>query len=257
MAAGLDLFLLICRASLRARRPVFFEPPAANLFRGSLGMQLPEELFRPASQTGPSGLRDRPRPFVLRCAHLDGCSFQPGETFDFGLHLFSPRPAPFQDALRRLGWAELDTWTQHEQVISLEPAARDVSAVRVEFLTPAELKPTVPRGQLPHFPILLARLRDRLSALRSFYGEGPLNVDFQGLAERSACVTIAGGQVQWTSAERHSRRTGQSHPLGGFTGFADYRGALTEFLPWLEAGYFTGVGRQTVWGKGVIQTVIL
>ena len=50
--------------------------------------------------------------------------------------------------------------------------------------------------------------------------------------------------------ERRSTRTGQTHSIGGFVGIAEYEGDLAEFLPYLEAGRWTGVGRQSVWGKG-------
>jgi hypothetical protein len=53
--------------------------------------------------------------------------------------------------------------------------------------------------------------------------------------------------------ERRSSRTVQVHPLGGFVGGAEYEGELTEFLPWLQAACWTGVGRQTVWGKGALR----
>jgi hypothetical protein len=36
-------------------------------------------------------------------------------------------------------------------------------------------------------------------------------------------------------------------------GEAQYEGDLAEFVPFLEAAQFTGVGRQTVWGKGQIE----
>ena len=37
------------------------------------------------------------------------------------------------------------------------------------------------------------------------------------------------------------------------TGEVEYGGELGEFLPYLEAGQWIGVGRQTVWGKGEIR----
>jgi hypothetical protein len=52
---------------------------------------------------------------------------------------------------------------------------------------------------------------------------------------------------------RRSSRTGQAHGIGGFSGFAEYEGDLAEFVPWLEAAQWTGVGRQSVWGKGEIR----
>ena len=56
--------------------------------------------------------------------------------------------------------------------------------------------------------------------------------------------------IQHVEASRRSARTGQIHSLGGFVGEAEYRGALTEFVPYLRAAHWTGVGRQTAWGKG-------
>ncbi|MCU1257176.1 MAG: hypothetical protein JWO80_61, partial [Bryobacterales bacterium] len=40
--------------------------------------------------------------------------------------------------------------------------------------------------------------------------------------------------------------------IGGFLGTAEYEGELAEFLPYLQAAKWTGVGRQSVWGKGEI-----
>jgi CRISPR/Cas system endoribonuclease Cas6 (RAMP superfamily) len=52
--------------------------------------------------------------------------------------------------------------------------------------------------------------------------------------------------------ERRSSRTGQTHSIGGFVGEAEYEGDLAEFVPYLKAAKWVGVGRQTVWGKGEI-----
>jgi hypothetical protein len=58
--------------------------------------------------------------------------------------------------------------------------------------------------------------------------------------------------IRHTDVERRSSRTGQVHPIGGFIGEAEYEGNLTEFVSYLRAARWTGVGRQTVWGKGEI-----
>ena len=36
---------------------------------------------------------------------------------------------------------------------------------------------------------------------------------------------------------------------------AEYAGHLAEFLPWLRAARWVGVGRQTVWGKGDVRVL--
>lgn len=38
---------------------------------------------------------------------------------------------------------------------------------------------------------------------------------------------------------------------------AEYEGDLAEFIPYIDAARWTGVGRQSVWGKGEIAFQIL
>lgn len=256
MAAGLGLEVLAGRISLRARRPIQFPVPASNRFRGALGFQLPEELFRPSAADGPSGFRDRPRPFVLRCRDLDAACLETGESFSLDLHLFTGDSKPFQYAFEHLSWAELVDWRESSHSLLLDEPVPPAEKLRVSFVTPTELKPHHGPGP-PPFAILLARARDRIAALRLFYGKGPLEFDFRAQAEQAAAVLCTDGCVQWETAERQSGRSGQVHPLGGFTGFADYSGDLGSFLPWLEAARWTGIGRHTVWGKGVTELQIL
>jgi hypothetical protein len=61
--------------------------------------------------------------------------------------------------------------------------------------------------------------------------------------------------LAWEEVKRKSGRAGQVHPIGGFTGEAEYAGPLAEFLPWLGAARWVGVGRQTVWGKGDVRVL--
>ena len=121
--------------------------------------------------------------------------------------------------------------------------------VRVHFITPTELK----GAAQPEFGILLARIRDRISTLRELYGDGPLPLDFKAFGERASRVTMTRCELVPVAAERISRATGQRHSLGGFTGvLPNMRVTSAEFLPYLEIARWTGVGRQTVWGKGEI-----
>ncbi len=246
-------------------------------------------IFEPRSvrPDGPSGLADWPRPFVFRTRHLDGRKLQPGEDFHFDVHLFDLQ-APvlcFAETLKRLateglgprrGRAQLArieqlatddrivarVWEGEELSAMHEPCAVPLDAddeprgaVRVRFLTPTELKSGNVLAAQPEFPVLFARVRDRLSTLRALYGAGPLDIDFRGIGERAGSIQMTRCDLRIEHAERRSSRTGQAHPLGGFTGEAEYRGDLAEFLPYLRAARWTGVGRQTVWGKGEIEVV--
>lgn len=264
MAAGLSFDVLACRAQFSTDGEIRFPVPASNLLRGALGYCLPEEVFRPRTSAGPSGLADSPRPFVLQAKELDGIRVA-GNSFGCDLTLFDPRLEPiFRQAFERFSATGLGPqrtplnligWTARPVAIRLVEA-EPASLIRVHFETPTELKGWDGDG-LPPFGILMRRLRDRLSALRSLYGEGPLEIDFRSFGVRADKVVTAGGDLAPARAVRTSSRTGQSHPLGGVTGWVDYVGDLGESVPYLRAAAYTGVGRQTVWGHGRLGLEIL
>jgi hypothetical protein len=263
MAAGQSFDVVACRLSFSSAAPVRFPATAANTFRGALGYVLNESVFRPRQTTGPSGLADPPRPFVLQADSLDGQTLDGG--FELGLNLFDASLEPeFKSAFEKVAAAgitaqrvklRLEGWTARRVVIALDDAP-EASSVRVRFETPVELKGWDGDG-LPPFGILARRLRDRLSALRALYGPGPLEIDFQGFGGRADGVSALGGRMENVCGERRSARTGMVHPLGGVTGWAEYEGELGEFVPYLRAGSYAGVGRQTVWGRGRLGVELL
>jgi len=227
-------------------------------------------IFEPSSnRRGPSGLRNRPRPVVLRARHLEGTSFETHERFWFEVNLFETRkPAhdQFVHAFEQLaadgfgpqrGRAELVSTEKRPMSVSLNPSTGRVNLLRVEFLTPTELKSGAHLVSQPDFPVLLARARDRISTLRGLYGAGPLSIDFRAISERVALVKISHCELRQVEATRRSSRTGQVHGIGGFVGVVEYSGELSEFMPYLEAARFTGVGRQCGWGKGEFRLEIL
>lgn len=307
--------LFAFRFHFRASDSIYFPPgKSGNIVRGAFGTVFRQlacvskchearncnerascayaRIFEPVAPAGegPSGLRDWPRPFVFRAAHLDGRIVEPGRGFHFDVHLFDlkdPSAVYFVLAFAELAREGIGPRRGRAALVRVDQLdgagrpcaqiynghtflARDlappvrlhldrpvdpVSKVTVRFLTPTELKHGQVLAAKPEFPILVGRIRDRISTLRALYGAGPLELDFTGLSERAASVAMTSCSIDYTEAERKSARTGERHPLGGFVGQAVYEGALGEFMPWLKAAPWVGVGRQTVWGKGVIDVV--
>ena len=273
------------RFSFLAKDPIFF--PAGkpgNVVRGAFGLLFRElacscasdhaedcayaRIFEPKPMAGgPSGFADLPRPFVIRAAHLDGRRIAPGERFHFDLNLFTDDPWPlpyFERTFAKLasqgmgpgrGRAVFEGMSASVLELSLERPSTAVDRVTVDFVTPTELKVAERLLDEPLFEPLIARLRDRISNLGEQYGHGPLDVDFLALAARARGVRLAESEIRHVEAERRSSRTGQTHPLSGFVGRASYEGDLAEFVPYLQIGEYTGVGRQTVWGKGELKLV--
>ena len=252
-------------------------PPysAANRLRGWFGLtlrrKLPEiylQIFAPgAAEPGPSGLATPPRPFVFRASHLDGCTFEAGERFWLGVNAFDDSGAiqAFQSAFAvladeglapRRSRADLIEMNQDAIAIPLDAVA-PARFLRIEFRTPTDLKNDgVPLSQ-PDFGVLFSRARDRISALSALYGDGPAAIDHRALGGRARSVQMTRCDLRRLAVQRRSSRTGQVHSIGGFVGVAEYAGDLGEFLPYLEAAGYTGVGRHAVWGNGEIAPSIL
>lgn len=313
------------RFEFQVRDSVWFPPgEAANIFRGAFGQIFrriacdPDcldarsclragqcayaRMFEPRSlihDRGPSGFGDRPRPFVLRAASLDGQRFEPGQRFTLEVNVFDPElPALgyFHRSFARLceeglgpGRPRVDLIAADELgvvAVDLSPPVESVPRITVTFLTPTELKSGGEILREPVFDALFKRARDRVTGLIGLYqaaGRGvqrhevrkdieqrvdarscavslesvpaPVAVDFRGMGQRARAVRMTRGRFTQHEHERRSGRTGQRHSLGGFTGEAEYEGDMAEFVPYLEAAWWTGVGRLTVWGNGMVRTV--
>jgi CRISPR-associated endoribonuclease Cas6 len=252
----------------RAAGNVYFPPgKAGNVLRGALGGVL--AACASVSVRRPSGLKESPRPFVLRVAHLDGKRFEPGELFGVDVHVFDLRSRlfdMFEEAFAdlvlvglgpRRGRVEL-LRPAGSAVVEIDLAARTESASRITvFLrTPTELKGNPSRDELP-FGVLFARIRDRIATLCRFYSDSPLSIDFAALGERANQVRTVSCDLEYHEVSRRSSRTGAVHGIGGFTGTMEYEGDVAEFLPYLRAAWWTGVGRHTVWGNGVIEVDVI
>ncbi len=241
--------------------------------------------FEPRLEDGPSGLADPPRPFVLRPHVGEGRRIARGQIVSLHLHLFDVRTPfiPYLIAALRLvaesglgpgrGRAALESVfvldekrdrrtrvygngrmlvdrTPGPVLVPLTTAGEPAGALRIRFASPTEIKADGHTVQTPEFRVLIARLRDRVATLDSLYGAGQVAFEWKAMEEAAAHVRIAAASLREQEVERRSSRTGLVHPIGGFTGDVDYEGEIGPFLPLLRAGRWTGVGRQTVWGKG-------
>jgi hypothetical protein len=133
----------------------------------------------------------------------------------------------------------------------LDSGLRSLTSVTLAFLSPTHLKSSGQAIREPEFHHIFKRLRDRLNALSTFFGEGPLDMDFRGFGERSEKIKKVRGHFEWLDRARTSTKTGQRHELSGFVGEATYEGDLEEFLPWLVMGELVHVGKHTPWGNGM------
>ncbi len=225
-------------------------PPGeeTNSFRGSFGAALRKidpalytRWFDPQWPEGPSGYKNAPRPFVLRwsASQLQFITF---------LH---PLPSQVEAALPQ------DAVIKREPLLRLpvlhDPIEKKRTTLRLNFVTPVELKKEGQVVTQPDFTVLIERLVERIWALGCLYQNWPVTTDLTRLTHFAREVQLTNFEWRPTHPQRRSARSGQLHGLGGLTGWAEYTGPLSQFLPLLSIGAWTGVGRQTVWGKGAFR----
>ena len=245
-------------------------------------------VFRPAPPPGAERLsraQDLPRPFLFEPPLSGGDTLPGGEQMALGLTLIGRTASLlpyFVVALRALADRGLGptrarltlvrvtaetaegphvVFSEGAPVVSpcaaglrLPDLAQDGDAaatrVRVRFLTPTTLRRDGRLIERPAFSDLVCRLRDRVSALAAFFGDGPVDMDFAGVAVAAAEVRTIECRTAWERRTRRSARTGQVHETSGFVGEAVYEGELGRWMPLLRLGEVVHVGKYAVWGNG-------
>jgi hypothetical protein len=247
-------------------------------------------VFRPAPPPGSDRLsraQDLPRPFVFEVRSNGTDEYAPGDVLEFGLTLFGHANhwlPYFIVALRELAArglgatrgrlrltrvtarapnGERDVFEESSPVVTpaeqglrlldlLRPGDEAATRVRVRFITPTTLKRNGTLVSEPSFSDLACRLRDRLSSLACFFGDGPLDIDFAGVSETAARVRTLERHATWERRTRRSSRTGDVHETSGFSGEAVFEGDIGDWMPLLRLGEAIHVGKYAVWGNGWI-----
>jgi hypothetical protein len=128
--------------------------------------------------------------------------------------------------------------------------------ITISFLTPTYLKFKEQAVLKPDFHHLFKRVRDRLNAVCTFFGPGPIDADFKGLGEAAERVQTVKCDVHWVDRYRTSSRTHQRHEISGFVGECAYdlspvpSHLFPALLTWMLCGELLHAGRHTPWGNG-------
>ncbi|MEP9412483.1 MAG: CRISPR system precrRNA processing endoribonuclease RAMP protein Cas6 [Candidatus Brocadia sp.] len=129
--------------------------------------------------------------------------------------------------------------------------------ITVKFLTPTRLKYG---GKLTidlEFHVFIRQLLRRLFLLGQYYckdhqadGRPPGEGYHRILIDKARAISIKESSLRWYDWERYSRRQDARMKLGGFIGDIVYRGDISPFYPFIEAGKILHVGKGTSFGLG-------
>jgi hypothetical protein len=129
--------------------------------------------------------------------------------------------------------------------------------VRVNFETPMRIKFDKDIPDTLDFRTLVRQMLRRMSSMMNHYGPGEPPLDYKGMVERAADVSIAANALTWLDWKRYSSRQDQKMFMGGFTGSITYQGRLGEYLQLLDIASKIHIGKNTVFGLGKISCEIL
>jgi CRISPR-associated endoribonuclease Cas6 len=241
----------------------------------------------PANADRLSNFQDVPRPFVFDPPAAEEAEFAPRQPVTFGLTAIgrAARLVPyFVSAFRNLAdeglgprrarfdlleVAALDAAGTHTAIYQnttplvrltaptlraddlVKPGDTTRTSLLLRFTTPLDLKDQgVPVG-IPEFAPILRRLRDRANALSTFFGDGPLDLDFKGISAVAEGVKLVRNATSLIEVNRRSSRTGQRHDVGGLIGEAEYEGqGIGRLMALVRVGEVMHVGKHAAFGNG-------
>jgi hypothetical protein len=189
-----------------------------------------------------------PRPYVFEPPDGTKMGYAPGEKMRFGFTVVG-RAADYMPYFIYAFSKNRKLPTVWENAVS---AARKLEKqrVRLEFLTPAFVKfEGKVSPEAPSFPALVQALLIRIPMLSAVHCGEVWHEDFKGLVARAGEVETVRDETTWVTFRRYSSFK-KSEPLEGVVGHAEYAGPVEEFLPLLEMGQLTHVGKRAVFGLG-------
>ncbi|MBL3529549.1 MAG: CRISPR system precrRNA processing endoribonuclease RAMP protein Cas6 [gamma proteobacterium endosymbiont of Lamellibrachia anaximandri] len=138
------------------------------------------------------------------------------------------------------------------------------ASVRVQLLSPLRIsyedpsdttsgrsrKKIVSREEL-QFHHFFRNILRRISMLRYFHTDQPLETDFSALTQASRMMEFQKTELKWQDWSRYSNRQHRKVPMGGVMGYFEVGGNLLgHFWPYLWAGQWVHAGKGASMGMG-------
>jgi hypothetical protein len=122
-----------------------------------------------------------------------------------------------------------------------------ITPLRIKFRGRLMKQPPIP------FEALFSSLFRRTEVLNRYHGDGE-SMEANELHVLAKEIIIREADLFWQDWSRYSSRKGLMR-MGGLSGRITYEGKLGPFIPWLEAGVWTHVGKSTTFGLGGYEIV--
>lgn len=134
-------------------------------------------------------------------------------------------------------------------------------AIRLNFVTPTQLKAEGKLLSSPAFGALIPRIIERAQLIAENYTISTVDRDrwrdeHLRLSDHAKTVIALDDDTRWIDVRSGSRRANSAKKISGFVGGVAYHGDLRLFLRWLIWGQSLQVGKNVVKGNGWYQLVV-
>ncbi|KPL90183.1 CRISPR system precrRNA processing endoribonuclease RAMP protein Cas6 [Herpetosiphon geysericola] len=243
-------------------------------------------LFTPEATPGQIvGVRDAPRPFVVRPPLADQTHFRRGDRLTFDVLLLGSA-IPYAQSmimafihLGRLGLGAdrspanlIQAFSFSEQTKQFLPCFQEGqwlplappiqpqffdAAVqnpgdrwRLQFVTPTRLKRDGTVVRQFDLPLVVGTAIRRLQQLNTCYGTSPWDAPIDALFAAARAAHTEESRLRWVDWGRTSAATGQAMQLGGLIGTLDVGGMNPALATFLTMASLLHVGKAAVFGNG-------
>ncbi len=243
-------------------------------------------LFTPEAPPGHvAGVRDAPRPFLVRPPLTDHTSMRRGDQLVFEVvligsavhyahimmaafaHLgrlglggdrspatlikgftFSDQAQRFIPCFHNGQWLPLASPIQPQFFYATVPDAGN--RYHLQFVTPTRIKHAGTMRRQFDIPLLVSAAIRRLQHLNTLYGTMPWQPPVDALLADARAAHIVGDRMRWVDWGRTSEATGQTMHLGGMIGTLDVHGMTPALATLLTMASTVHLGKAAVFGNG-------
>lgn len=145
------------------------------------------------------------------------------------------------------------TWDNYLQEAFL---LKDTKRCQIKLTTPLRMKEEGKLNEELKFRTIINAVVRRWNALNKYYGNGQ-NRDERELIKLAESIPSGTLDLRWEDMERYSRRQDRRMMLGGLMGIMECAGELEPFMPWLLLGQDIHIGKNTSFGLGKYELLIL
>lgn len=230
-----------------------------------------------------------PHPFVIEPPQIEQTEFQAGDEFEIGLVLFGKSVSflPYFvytfDQMGRMGLGkgrgtfELTTAFAHndffeedkteiynnktqmlngnfkvwklEDILSVQQ--QNNGKLSINVLTPTRILHKNGLVRDIPFDLFIRTLLRRISLLGRIHCESNWDLPYKDILDQAANqVRLVTNNTSWHDWERYSNRQKKRMNMGGIVGNLIYEGELAPFMPLIQLGQFTHIGKNTTFGLG-------